>query len=276
MQDDFEKTQPGIAAAPARRAVPDAYVGLWQRLILQRDSVPADVTSNVFWLQTRGLHADVRIPAGRPDFGVTRSIADFSRDHLLWLAQQEGFAGITDVEGEVCSWLRHMDFRPPTRNRDIARMVFIEDDIIVETGLEARYLEVWERVPGSTGLSIALERVDAQDRTAEPLEYLLVAGEYMMRARSRNTPSLGPAESLVELIEREQSSDERLRALVDFEISFARQTPGGWRTQLSTLPFVEGRSIVSGELLPAPSDDGFVSLPGTPSTRWKVLEWIDG
>lgn len=276
MHDDFEKTQPGIAAAPARRAVPDAYVGLWQRLILQRDAVPADVTSNVFWLQTRGLHADVRIPAGRPDFGVARSLSDTPREQLLWLAQQEGFAGITEVEGEVCSWLRHMDFRPPTRNRDIARMVFVEADLIVETGLEARYLEVWERVPGSTGLSIALERVDAQGRTADPLEYLLVAGEYMMRARSRNTPPLGPAESLVELIERENGDDERLRALVDFEISFARQTPGGWRTQLSTLPFVEGRSIVSGEMLPAPGEDGFVVLPGNPPTRWKVLEWMDG
>lgn len=276
MQDDFEKTQPGVAAAPLRRSVPAAYVGLWQRLIVQRDAVAADVTSNAFWLQTRGLHADVRIPAGRPDFGVARSLTDLSREHLLWLAQQEGFAGITEVDGEVCSWLRHMDFRPPTRNRDIARMVFIEDDLIVETGLESRYLEVWERVPGSAGLSVALERVDVQGRAGEPLEYLLVAGEYMMRARSRGTPPLGPAESLVELIEREHASDERLRALVDFEISFARQTPGGWRTQLSTLPYLEGRSIVSGEVLPAPSDDGFVILPGNPSTRWKVLEWIDG
>lgn len=275
MQDDFEKTQPGIAAPPVRPPVPERYVGLWQRLILQRDAVPADVTSNVFWLQTRGLHADIRIPAGRPDFGVARSLAEYPRDQLLWLAQQEGFAGITEVEGEVCSWLRHMDFRPPTRSRDIGRMVFIEDDVIVETGLEARYLEVWERVPGSTGLSIALERVDAQGRSIEPLEYLVVAGEYMMHVRNRRTAPLGPAESLLDLVEREQGDDERLRALLDFEVSFARQTPGGWRTQLSTLPFLEGRSIVSGEMLPAPGSDGFVVLPGTPATRWKVLEWVD-
>ncbi|HZP86636.1 MAG TPA: hypothetical protein VFB54_07425, partial [Burkholderiales bacterium] len=276
VQDDFEKTQPGIASQPTRPPVPERYVGLWQRLILQRDSVPADVASNVFWLQTRGWHADVRIPAARPDFSQVRGLSDCSRDQLLWLAQQEGFAGVTEVEGEVCTWLRHTDFRPPTRSRGIGRMVFIDGDMIVETGLETRYLEIWERVPGSTGLSVALERVDAQGRPLDALERIVVAGEYMMHIRSRQCGPLAPAESLVELIEREQCDDERLRALVDFEVSFARQTPTGWRIQLSTLPFLEGTSIATSEALPAPSSDGFVVIPGSPSTRWKVREWVDG
>jgi hypothetical protein len=276
MQADFEKTQPGATPRPAQALVPEPYVGLWQRLILQLDAAPSDVTSTVFWLQTRAWHAQMNIPAPRPDFSGTHGLPDCSRDQLMWLARQGGFVGLTEIEGELCTRGRHSDFRPAVRARDVGRMVFIDRDTIVETGLEARYLEIWERVPGSSGLAVALERLNQRGEASDPLERILVTGEYMMHVRSRcSTLSLAPAASLLELIEREKCSDERARDLVDFEISFARQTPGGWRTQLSTLPFVEGRPIIARESLPSPSPDGFVVIPGAPSSRWRVLEWAE-
>lgn len=273
MENDFDKTQPGVPGHTAPVQVPERCVGLWQRLIDQRGDVAADVTSHGFWLQTRRWCAEVGIPAGRPT--LPPRLTEYTRTQLLWLAQQEGFTGIAEVEGEVCTRVRDADFRPPSGARDIARLVFIDDERIVETGLESRYMRVWERVPGSNGLSIALERVDAQGDVLTPLERIVVAGEYLFHIRARGAAPLPPAASMIELVGQRQPDDDTIRAMVDFEISFARQTPQGWRTQLSTLPFLEGRTLIAREALPSPSADGFVVLPGNPPTQWRVLEWID-
>lgn len=274
MASDEEKTQPGITPRPAQPPVPERYVGLWQRLILQTEGTPADVTSNVFWLQTRSWHADIRVPAQRPDFAEVPGLQDCDREQLLWLASQQGFVGLTEVEGEICTWERKADFRPPTGRRDMGRMVFIDRDTVVETGIEARYLEIWERVPGGDGLSIVMTRLAEGSRTAEPAEWLIFAGEYAMHVRSRLQQHLPHAESLVALVESEGSEEARLRSLVDFDISFARQTPGGWRIQLSTLPFREGSILLAQERLPQPKD-GILRLGGARPSRWQVLEWID-
>jgi len=274
MASEDEKTQPGVTPRPTQPPVPERYVGLWQRLILQNDGVPADVTSNVFWLQTRSWHADIRVPAQRPDFSQHSSLQTCDRGLLTWLAGQQGFAGLTEVEGEVCSWERKVDFQPPSGRRDIGRMVFIDPDTMVETGIEARYLEIWERVPGGDGFSAALQRIGESDRPAEPAEWLLFAGEYAMHVRGRARAILPQAESLAALAHGEEADDARLRALVDFDISFARQTPGGWRIQLSTLPFREGSVLLAQERLPQPKDN-LLRLGGARPSRWQVLEWID-
>jgi len=274
MASEDEKTQPGETPRPKQPPVPERYVGLWQRIILQSDSMPADVTSNVFWLQTRSWHADIRVPAGRPDFSQLPALQACNRERLLWLADQQGFAGLTEVEGDICSWERKTDFRPPTGRRDMGRMVFIDPDTVIETGIEAHYLEIWERVPGGDGMTAVLQRLADSNRIAEPAEWLMFAGEYAMHVRSRLRSHLPRAESLGALALSEEADDAALRALVDFEISFARQTPGGWRVQLSTLPFREGNVLLSQERLPQPTD-GVLRLGGARPSRWQVLEWID-
>ena len=88
----------------------------------QCDSVPSgtghmldDRSTAVWWLQTPHWHADLRIPAGRPDFGAVRSLHDCSEAQLRWLLTQEGFAGLTVVDGVAeagiarCRWLRRID-----------------------------------------------------------------------------------------------------------------------------------------------------------------------
>jgi len=274
MASEDEKTQPGVTPRPTEPPVPERYVGLWQRLILQNDGVPADVTSNVFWLQTRSWHADIRVPASRPDFSQLASLQDCDRERLSWLAGQQGFVGTTEVEGEICSWERQADFQPPSGRRDMGRMVFVDVDTIVETGIEVRYLEIWERVPGGDGFSAVLQRLGDGERAPDLAEWMIFAGEYAMRVRRRARASLPQAESLAALANAEDADDTKLRALVDFNISFARQTPNGWRVQLSTLPFREGSLLLPSERLPQPRD-GVLRLGGAQPSRWRVLEWVD-
>lgn len=225
--------------------VPDHYLGVWQRLSLE-SSAGTDTSSRVYWLQTPTLHADIRVPANRPDFNGEKKLQDLTSAELKQLARQQGFAGITLVEGNTCLWRRHIDYQPPTGSRDIGRMAF-EDDHIVEDGVDSAYREVWQRLSGSVGDSVILHFLEerASSGHASPRKgYLLISGDYFIFARDRAvTPP--KASSLTVLLEEPNFTRDQIIDILDFEISFGRKNGGKlpWEIQLSTLPFKEGRAL---------------------------------
>lgn len=220
-------------------SVPDQYLGVWKRTLLRTPDFE-DITSRVYWLQTRDYHADIRIPADRPACAGKTGFDQLTRDELLGLARQQGFAGITVVEGDICRWLRTADFQPPTAVSDIGRMVFETPDRMFEYGVEADYFEIWDRMPGSAGDNYAIDSDDEPGASFE-VPGLLVAGNYFMRVRPR-VVDLPPAASLAALAEKQD--DAALRAILDFEIAFGtRQNDAQWRVELCTLPWLEGVGI---------------------------------
>ncbi|MEO6696680.1 MAG: hypothetical protein ABIN45_01615 [Gammaproteobacteria bacterium] len=227
--------------------VPDHYLGVWQRLSLE-SAAGVDTATRVYWLQTLVLHADIRVPADRPDFREKHGLQDLTIDELRLLARQQGFAGVTLVEGDTCLWRRHIDYQPPTGGRDIGRMAF-DNDRIVEDGLESSYREVWQRLPDSTGETIALRFLEEHSSggLAVPRKgYLVASGDYFIFARDR-AAALPRMPSLAALLEEPNLARDQIIDMLDFEISFGRRQCGRapWEIQLSTLPFREGRSLFS-------------------------------
>ncbi|WP_253910894.1 hypothetical protein [Stutzerimonas zhaodongensis] len=47
-------------------SIPETYMGVWRRRLLTTSDGCRDETSDVYWLQTAHLHADVRIPHPPP------------------------------------------------------------------------------------------------------------------------------------------------------------------------------------------------------------------
>lgn len=214
--------------------VPDQYIGVWKRTLLRTPAIE-DTTSQVYWMQTQSWHADIRVPAGRPSCAGKSSLAALSRDELLGLSRQQGFCGTTLVEGDICRWLRRYDFQPPSGANDIGRMEFDTPDRVFEYGVEADYFEIWERLPGSSGEHFAVEQSD------DPLCMLLATGAYFMTVRPRAT-TLPQAVNLAALAA--DASDARLRALLDFEISFGMRSSADTRTIThSTLPWRERQAV---------------------------------
>jgi hypothetical protein len=248
--------------------VPERYLGVWQRLILQTDMQPCDITTQVFWLQTSAWHADLRVPYPRPDFSGAARLQQCQREQLDWLATQQGFVGITHVQESTCQWQRHADFQPPTGLRDIGSMVFLRPDLAVETGVESRYLEVWQKLPDSTGATAVLQRLA---EGIEQPEWFLVSGQYFMHVRAR-AETLDAAGNLLLLAQRENAPDDRLRQLLDFEISFGRRGAHAWRIERSTLPFLEGTTSLNPHDLSAPAQE-IVQLGGERPTQWRAWEW---
>lgn len=253
--------------------VPDAYLGVWQRALLETPSL-RDTCSQVWWLQTPRWHADLRIPPGRPDFSGVDQLADCSDAQLAWLATQEGFCGLTQVNGDHCIWHRQADFQPASGRRDIGRMAF-DGERVTETGVDSDYLEIWERLPRSRGGSAALELlVERGELPARPT-WLLLAGDCFIFVRARAHPRSGSRHGTADLAgQRTGTRRDRAQLLewLDMEISLGYLNgiaPGHIRH--STLPFREGHCLIRPGALQRRGHQ--VVIEGDNERRWRILDW---
>jgi len=241
--------------------VPDHYLGVWQRSLLQTADGARDSSSRVFWLQSRRFHADLRIRADRPQLPAGLGLDDISLEQARALALQGGFAGTTQVDGHWCRWQREIDYRPPALTPDIGAIRFDGPDTLLEDCPQGRYHERWLRLPDSMDgcQGFRLEQLGA---SAPRIAYLLVCGAYFAFVRSRGV-RLAAGANLVALVDGAQYAQDRT-ALLDCELSFGRRVDGQWRIELSTLPMREGAA-----LLAEPPPDGVLSW------RAKDQVWIN-
>lgn len=206
--------------------VPDAYLGVWRRTLLRTADGQEDRATRVFWMQTAVLHADLRVPDPAPT-NIDQRI------------DQAGFAGITDVQGERCQWLRLLDFHPDS-GTDVGLMQFTAPDELRETALDGSYLEIWQRLPASVGTTQALWLVAAGE--VQRRACLLLAGDYFMFVADRPIPTrkgLSLAAQVSEL------SADQTELMLGCECSLGRITGGKvpWEITLSTLPGRTGRCL---------------------------------
>lgn len=192
--------------------VPAAYRGVWQRTLLETPE-GRDTTTQVHWLQTEGWHADLRVPAG------------IDPANPAGRAQLQGFCGLTRItpgvngQPDVCTWHRRWDVQPPRSTPDAGYMVFETPDCVIETGVHGRYLEIWERLPDSTGPYAAQAESDAQGRPTGAMRF--TAGRYTLTVRPRAAAwpaDLRPDETLAELVRRHPDAAP---GLLDFELVFS-------------------------------------------------------
>jgi len=222
--------------------VPKPYLGMWRRRLLEQAGV-TDTTTTVLVIQTEQYHADIRIPADRPNFKNANCLEDCNSDQLNWLATQQGFTGITRINGNISQWLRDYDFQPFNHQRDIGEMHFESDDVLVETGVDAEYLEVWERVLDSN-VNLSVTHITGENRhqTKVPAR-LFTANKAFAYVRPRNA-QLPLAASMTEAINTYKPNPETLFDWLDFEISFGEiQDKEHGVITLSTIPFKEGNEV---------------------------------
>ena len=225
---------------PATRPVPARYRGLWRRTLLQAGSL-RDTSSTVYWLQTAYWHADIRIPAERPSFEGVTSLAQCNPAQRRFLAKQQGFYGLTEVDTsgpqDICRWHRFADFQPPAFTPD-AGALRLEGSLLVETGLHEDYLEHWERLPGSDQATAVV----AENAASGAL--LLRAGSWAMHVlpRAVSLPDGLAAGTPLEAAMAAGGVDNI--AMLDFEISLLKIMDIGWTIQHSTLPWLEGTDML--------------------------------
>lgn len=223
------------------KPVPETYLGVWRRRLLTTTAGHRDETSEVFWLQTSYLHADVRIPHP-PTTPPSASLAVCTDEQQQALCNQAGFAGLTEVQDNICQWHRLIDYQPPGGAPDIGCMKFEDPNRLVEDGLDGSYHEIWQRVPESQGTNwgVWLRSADEPERQA----CLLVAGDYFMFAADRPVALDAKGGQLRDQLAR--VSPAQRPELLACEISFGRQRNGAtpWMISHSTLPGRVGDSLL--------------------------------
>ncbi len=219
--------------------VPTSYYGVWRRSLLE-NAQGKDTESIVLWMQTRELHADIRIPVARPDFNEYACLEEYAIEDLMWLATQQGFYGVTKVHADICQWHRQYDFQPKNGSRDIGKVAFTSANEMLETGVDEAYLEVWQKVEGSH-LKLTTQVVTGVNRIGENVPaFLLCAGKQVAYVRPR-TAIIPEAASLLAAIQLYKPNHEKLLDWLDFEISFGQMVDdANWQIRHSTHPFLEG------------------------------------
>ncbi len=240
--------------------------GLWFRSLISWPDGRRDETTFVAWLQGPNLYADLRQPAGRPDFSGIECLRDLAPRHLAWLARQEGFAGILERRSEHFIWQRMIDFQPAGPLPDAARLRF-DGGILIEEGQHLPYVEHWHRRRRSAEDRRTALRLGAPDDGREAI--LLRDGDWFLFARDR-AHCLPDGRSLAECLAA-AGDLRKAQDMVDCEISLGRVGEGIWTISRSTLPFREGRSLgfaTTGKGVTTAEPDA----RGRPTTRrWNVV-----
>jgi hypothetical protein len=234
---------PAIPQLPINNTdVPRAYVGAWRK----RSNI-----ERAYWLQTARLHASLDIPIARPAFADRRAWGDFSDGELMQLALQGGVSGACIAQGDVLHRRRQIDYLP-RRGDPYLRRMRVDGTLLQDASLDGRSGSTWERLADGSETVIALRFQDAglgADSDDQRRGYLLVVDDYFMYVRDR-VVATQRAESLATLADCKEYTREQLLDLLDFEISFgARSGAAPWRIALSTIPFREGRQLMSDAIL---------------------------
>jgi hypothetical protein len=238
--------------------------GLWRRSLIAWPDGRRDETTGVYWLQSDSLYADLRQPAGRPDFSHAACLNDLSHADCWWLAKQEGFTGMFSFDGVWFEWGRRIDYQPVSPYSDAGSLRW-QGEILVEEGRDITYLEYWHRevAPLSPIAGLVLE-----DTASDIGGAFVRAGEDFMFVRDRAValPALPSLAAAVATADPSQARD-----LIDCEISYGKIGPAGPRIHASSLPYrighVLGLHVQGAGLITTDQDAN-----GRPTERrWQVM-----
>lgn len=177
---------------------------------------------------------------------VIRLLDDCHPQQLEALATQQGFAGRTDVAGDICTWNRELDYQPKSGPADVGKMRFVTHDILMEddpSGLHA-YHEEWHRLKRSSHecWSYRLQAIDQPQRHG----FLLGSGLFFFFAADRMT-DMPPDGTL--LSQMQASSKEDQCRMLQMELSFGTisdSKTAPWTILHSTLPGRVGQTLFDG------------------------------
>lgn len=232
-----------IKKPSATNAVPKNYMGVWQRQLLET-AITKDDTSLVLWMQTQHYHIDIRIPAACSNIRKVSALEGYTDKELMLLASQQGFAGVTQVNADICQWHREIDYQPPNDARDIGKMIFTDANTVIETGLDDNYLEVWQQVAQSQKPYFFESTTGKNSKGLETPAYLMRVGSWVAYARPRSV-ILPKYNSLLDAITSYKPQREELLDWLDMEISFGEIIDEKhWKIKHSTLPFKEQLTVV--------------------------------
>jgi hypothetical protein len=256
----FELTD--LDVAPPQGSVPDWALGCFRRLSISFYTGAVDQTTEVVWLQSRGLTADFRRAPERAKLGGTRGPADLSLGELLELAEREGGFANARWDGELMHWSDWVSFQTHAKwpEPGLLRRV---GNCLIEFAPSGAYVEDWRLQAAGDGPLIGLRLLEETDLQSRAVRHrgggLIVCGAHAAFVRGRPTelPSSG---RLADYVRAHAQDAARLNPVFGFDAAYGTRVPTSqdFTVTLATLPWREGQSLIALEGFSYDSSSGIV------------------
>jgi hypothetical protein len=238
-----------VAASPVpypAAAAPDWLIGCFRRRSITFFQGQCDTSTEVYWLQARGVCADLRISPQRPRACDRVSLDDFTEPELTLLARAEGGAARTEWDGASMRWSGWHSFQLHDKWPEPGFLRRV-GDCVIEFPPNGAYVEDWRLQPSSpgpvVGLQLIEERVSRTGAVTHQGGALIVCGDHAALVRGRPCPThiqTRWADALRQIRPRSIVPD-----LFACEASYAVRDPasGDFVIALSTNPLREGQTL---------------------------------
>jgi hypothetical protein len=254
----FELTDSHPAAPAAGERVPEWALGCFRRRSITFFTGVEDDRTEVLWLQSRGLTADLRRSPELPRVAGLAALGELPMAELLALARVEGGVARTRWDGAVMHWSSWHSFQTHAKWPEPGRLERVGSSMI-EFAPSGAYVEDWRFQPPGGGPLIGLSLIDERDAQSGQLLHrgggLIVCGRHaaFVRGRPEALPEGGRLDAYLRANAGNRATLERVFA---FDASYGTTGAGrdDFTVRVSTLPWREGEPLLSLEGFSPPGD----------------------
>jgi len=248
--DELVRRHAELAAAGAADGVPAWTLGCFRRRAITFCTGDTDTETQVLWLQTRGLTADLRLPAQRPSLAGDAPLAERAPEELAPLADIvgniEGGLARTRWDGRAMHWSDWTSFQTHDRWPEPGLLARV-GDCLLEHAPSGAYVEDWRLQPSEDGLLVGLRLVEEHAVAGGAVRHrgggLVVCGRHaaLVLGRPATLPVAGAVAEVVSAHRRDRTV---MRAVFAFEASYGTRDAGSFTVAASTNPLREGRTLL--------------------------------
>lgn len=230
-------------------SVPEWALGCFRRRCITYFTGASDETTEVVWMQSRGLTADYRRVPGRLKLAGVRALAELSLFELLELAQVEGGFARTRWDGEAMHWSDWVSFQTHAKWPEAGLLERV-GNCLIEFAPSGAYVEDWRVEPCEAGPLLGLGLLEEKELDTLAIRHrgggLIVCGRHasFVRGRPAELPAVG---RLCDYVRAHAQDPERLRQVFTFDAAYGTAVAPGqedFTVTLATLPWREGQSVI--------------------------------
>jgi hypothetical protein len=239
------ESSPG-AAGGGGNGVPAWALGCFRRRSITFFDGTEDTTTEVLWLQSRGLTADFRRRGSVARAASVGAIGQLAESERLALARVEGGMARTSWDGRLMAWTGWEAFQNHARWPEPGRLERV-GSCLVEHAPSGAYVEDWRTEPCGPGPLIGLWLLEERDRDSALTLHrgggVIVCGQRAAFVRGRPAP-LPEGERLEALVVGERATPERLAAVFSCDAAFGEARGAALVVTHATLPWREGSVLI--------------------------------
>jgi hypothetical protein len=259
--DELVQRYAGRAAGGATDGAPAWTRGCFRRRSITFFTGETDTETQVLWLQTRGLTADLRLPARRPTLTGATPLAERAPEEVSALAEVEGGLARTRWDGRAMHWSDWTSFQTHDRWPEPGLLARV-GDCLIEHAPSGAYVEDWRLQPSEDGPLVGLRLREERDAATGTVRHrgggLVVCGRHAALVLGRPTP-LPVKGTIAEIVRAHGQDRDIMRALFAFEASYGTRVAGAFTVAASTNPLREGQALLALDDFSYAEDHGLVT-----------------